>query len=232
MSERRSRFEIELAARQQNRDAMVADRPGKQNLVADAHRARIDGHSTKQPADPGGGDVHLVGLAVLDDFGVAPGDANSRVPRGLCHGANFRLEHRRGQPGFEYERDHQGLGPRARDRQIVHRAVHREFANGAAGKSQRLYHKAVGRDCYCASVDIDVRGISQGPGSRSKKQGRKKTFDQFAAGLTSGSVSHLDLGIAKADGRRLGIDRSLIAYAIIVYAIEVRLVAIAAFRCS
>ena len=38
-------FEIELAARQQNGDAVIADRAGEQNLVADAHRARIDGHA-------------------------------------------------------------------------------------------------------------------------------------------------------------------------------------------
>jgi hypothetical protein len=44
-------------------------------------------------------------------------------------------------------------------------------------------------------------------------------------------VSHLDLGIAKPDGSRPDLPGSL-GYAIIVYAIEVRLVAIAAFRCS
>jgi len=44
-------------------------------------------------------------------------------------------------------------------------------------------------------------------------------------------VSHLDLGIAKPDGSRPDLPGSL-GYAIIAYAIEVRLVAIAAFRCS
>jgi hypothetical protein len=39
-------------------------------------------------------------------------------------------------------------------------------------------------------------------------------------------VSHLDLGIAKPDGSRPDLPGSL------GYAIEVRLVAIAAFRCS
>ena len=201
-------FEIEFAARQQDGDAMIADRAGKQNLVANAHRTRIDSHSMQQAADAGGGDVHLVGFTVFDDFGVAPGDADSRVPRGFCQGANFRLEHRRGQPGFEHKSDDQGFGTRARYRQIVHRAVHREFANRSAGKAERLDYKAVSRDRDGVPVDIDVRGISQGPGSRSKKQWREKPFDQFAAGLTSGSVRHLDLGIAKPDGRRLGIQSS------------------------
>ena len=70
------------------------------------------------------------------------------------------------------------------------------------GKRQRFHDKAVSRDCDCGAVDIDVRGISQRPGGRSKEQWSKKTFDQLAAGLASGSVSHLDLGVAKPDGRR------------------------------
>ena len=162
----------------------------------------------QQAANAGGGDVHLVRLAVFDNFGVAPGNADSRIPRGFCHGANFRLEHRRGQPGFEHKGDNQGFGTRARYRQIVHRAVHRKFANRSAGKAERLDYKTVSRDRDGVPVDVDVRGVSQGPGSRSKKQRSKEPFDQFAAGLTSGSVRHLDLGIAKPDGHRLGIESS------------------------
>ena len=80
------------------------------------------------------------------------------------------------------------------------------------------------------SVDIDVRGISQRPGSRSEEQRREQTFDQPAAGLASGSVRHLDLGIAKPDGCRTKLPIGW--HALSVYAIEVRLVAIAALRCS
>ncbi len=166
-------FEIELAARQQNGDAVIADGPGEQNLVADAHRARIDVHAVNQAADAGRGDVHLVGFAVFDHFGVAAGDADSRVPRGFRHGANFGFEHRRGQSGFEHIGDDQGLCPGSRNRQIVDRAVHRKFADGTSGKSERLDHKAVGRDRDSCSVDVDVRGIAQRAGSGSEKQRRK-----------------------------------------------------------
>ena len=72
-----------------------------------------------------------------------------------------------------------------------------------------------------------MRGISQGPGDAAKKQWREQTFNQFAAGFASGSVRHLDLGIAKPDGDRMGIDGGRSAHAI-----EVRLVTIAALRCS
>lgn len=210
---------------------MIADGPGKQNLVPDAHRTRIDRHSMKQAANAGGGNVHLIGLAVFDDFRVSPGDADSRIPRGFRHGANFRLEHRCREPGFEHKGDDHGFGARARYRQIVHRAVHRKFADRSTRKAKRFDNKAVSRDGNGAPIDVDVRGVSQGPRRRSKEQWREKAFDQLAAGLTSGSVSHLDLGIAKPDGSRPDLPGSL-GYAIIAYAIEVRLVAIAAFRCS
>ena len=42
---------------------------------------------------------------------------------------------RRRQPGFENVGDNQRFRPGARDRQIVHRAVDRKFADRAAGKA-------------------------------------------------------------------------------------------------
>ena len=70
-------------------------------------------------------------------------------------------------------------------------------------------------------------GISQGARGVAKKQWSEKTFNQLSTGLASGSVRHLDLGIAKPDGNGLGIDGGRSAQAI-----EVRLVTIAALRCS
>ena len=47
----------------------------------------------------------------------------------------------RGQAGFEHVGDHQRFGAGAGNRQVVHRAVDRQFADGAAGKAQRLDHE-------------------------------------------------------------------------------------------
>ena len=46
----------------------------------------------EEAADAGGGDVHLVRFAVLDHFGIAAGDAHSRLARGFRHGANFGFQ--------------------------------------------------------------------------------------------------------------------------------------------
>ena len=77
------------------------------------------------------------------------------------------------------------------------------------------------------AVDVDVRGVAQRSGSRSEEQRREQSLDQPAAGLASGAVRHLDLRIAKPD---LGAGWS--SRALATHAIDVRLVAIAAFRCS
>ena len=77
------------------------------------------------------------------------------------HGAHFCFQHLRGRPGFENECDHHGLGSRSGYGQIVHRSIHRQFADGAAGKAQRLDHEAIGGDRDARAVDVDVRGIAQ-----------------------------------------------------------------------
>ena len=115
----------------------------------------------KQAADSGGSDVHWIGFAVLDNFGVAARDRDSGVPRGFRHGANFGFEHRRGQSGFENIGDNQGFRPRSRNREIVHGSVHGKFSDGAARKTQRLDHETVGGDGDLGTVDVEVGGIAQ-----------------------------------------------------------------------
>ena len=158
----------------------------------------------KQAADAGCSDVHLVRFAVFDNLGVAGGDPHTGIPRGLCHGSNFGFENLRRQPGFENIADHEGFCPGARNREVVHRTVHRKFTNRTARKTQRLDHEAIGGNRNCCAVDVDLSGISERAGRGTKKQGSKKAFDESPAGFTSGSVRHLDLRIAEPDGRGFG----------------------------
>ena len=114
-------------------------------------------------ADSGGGDVHAVGLAVLDHLGVAaaittPARAAAR------HGAHFGFQNFGRQAGFEDVSHHQRLRSRAGNRQIVHGSVHRQFADRAAGKAQRLHHEAVGGDGEPRSVDVQMSGVAERPG--------------------------------------------------------------------
>ena len=164
---------------------------------------------------------------MFDDFGVTARDANTRVPCGFGHGANFSFKDRCGQPSLENIGNDQGFGSSSRNRQIIHRTVYREFADRAAGKTQRLDYKTVGRNCNLRATDVHMRGIPQRAWRAAKKQRGEKTFNQLAAGFASGSVRHLDLRVAEADGNGLGINGGRRAQAI-----ELRLVTIAALRCS
>ncbi len=163
------------------------------------HRLRRNLDAGKQAADPGGRDVHAVGLAVLDDFGVAAGDSDARRFGGLGPWRDFRFQNFRRQSGFENERDDHRFGPRAGNRQIVYRAVHRQFADRAAGKTQRLHHEAVGGDRDSRAVDLNMRGVAERARGGTEQQRSEQSFDQPAAGLAAGAVRHFDLRFAEAD---------------------------------
>src|ERR1700690_3618743 len=101
--------EIELAARQQDSDAVIADWTGEQNFVARTNRPRIDLQPSYWPANSGCGYVHEIGFAMFDDFGVATRDGDAGFARSISHGAHFALQNGRGQAGFEYVGDYHGL---------------------------------------------------------------------------------------------------------------------------
>ena len=97
--------------------------------------------------------------------------------RGLGHGANFRFQNIRRQSGFQNKSHDDRFRPRAGHREIVHRAVDGQLADGAAGKTQRLDHKTVRGHGDSCSVDLDVRGIAQRALGSAKKKRSKQSFD-------------------------------------------------------
>ena len=198
------RVQIQFAARQQNRDAVIADGTRKKNLVARPNRGGRNAQPRNQMADPRSRDVHLIGLAVLDDFGIAARDHDTGGFRGSRHGAHFRFENVGRQSGFQHVTDDQRLRPRSRNRQVIHGSVHRQLADGTAGKAQRPDHETVGGHRDARAVDVDVSGVAQRRGNRSEKKRREQPVDQPAARLAAGAMSHLDLRIAEADFRRCG----------------------------
>ena len=67
---------------------------------------------------------------------VSPPTIALRPCGGAGHGAHFRLQNFGGQAGLEHKTHHDRLRLRARNRQVVHRAVDRQLADRAAGKTQ------------------------------------------------------------------------------------------------
>ena len=71
-------LELELAAGEHDRHAVVADRAGDEDPVAGPQRSRARATARGSSApDAGRADVHLVGVAALDDLGVAGDDLDA-----------------------------------------------------------------------------------------------------------------------------------------------------------
>src|ERR1700733_3927041 len=113
----------------------------------------------------------------------------------------------------------------------MHGAVAGEFANRAAGKAQRVDDKTVGCDRNLGAVDIDMCGVSEWPRSGAEKQRSEQAFDEFPAGLASGTMRHLNLWVTEADVRGFGKHSERSGRYLEPQAIELR-ATIAALRCS
>ena len=95
-------------------------------------------------ADAGGGDVAAVGLAALDDLGVAGDDLHAGRPRPRRHRRDDPPQVGDREALLEDEAGRQVQRPRAGHRQVVDRAVDGEVADVAAGEEQRRDDVGVG----------------------------------------------------------------------------------------
>ena len=70
-------LELQVAARDHDRHAVVGERAGEEYAVAGAHSMRPEIDAVGHRPDPGGRDVEAVGLAALDDLRVAGDNRNA-----------------------------------------------------------------------------------------------------------------------------------------------------------
>ena len=87
------------------------------------------------------------------------------------------------------------LGIRAGDGQIVDRAVDRQFADGAAGKEQRLHNKGIGAHGQAAGGQIEQGRVAQVLQRGIAEGGEKEVLDQLVAQLAAAAMAHHDGGI-------------------------------------
>jgi len=195
------RLEIEFSPRQKNCDAMIADRAGEQHLVAGTNGSGIDLQSVQGTTDSGGGDVHKVGFAMLDNLGIAAGDCDARFARSVAHGAYLSFENGRGQSCFQNVGDDHGLSFSSGYCQVVDRPVNSKLSDGSSGELQRLHHETICGNGEASAVEIEMGGVAERFRGREKKQRSEKTFDQATASFASGAVGHFDLRLAEPDFR-------------------------------
>ena len=139
------RVELELAAREHDRRAVLADRAGQQDAVAGADRVGREPGARVALADAGGADVHAVGRAALHDLGVAAHDLHLGRLRGRRDRLHLGLQVVGGEALLEDQRERERARARARHGEVVHGAVHGEVADRAAREAERLDHERVGR---------------------------------------------------------------------------------------
>ena len=176
--------DLEVLPRQQHGDAMVADRPADQHLVAGADAVQPQVHAPAPQADAGGSQVQAAALAARQHLGIAGHDAYpGRAGRGGEAGDDA-VQRGDLQAFLDEGVQRKVQRPRAADGEVVDGAVDRQRTDVAAGKFQRLDDEAVGGHVRFALAERDRRGVQrdvEAVGScRFGKVPREHLGDQFA----------------------------------------------------
>ena len=90
--------------------------------------------------DAGRVDIETIGLAPLDDLGIASNDLHSGFDRCQAHRLYNLLQQTKLQSLFENESGRQVLGPGAHHSHVIDRAAHGQTADVTAGKEKRPDH--------------------------------------------------------------------------------------------
>ena len=142
--------------------------PGRRRARRELRRA-----GRRRPM-PGGADVHAVGVAALDDLGVAGDDldARRRARRAAIASTSARsVVGGRGPPRGSARASAQR--PRARHGEVVDRAVDGQLADRAAGEAHRLDDEACRSSARAGAAERDdARRRPARPASRSRTPAR------------------------------------------------------------
>jgi hypothetical protein len=195
------RGELELAAREHDRRPVLADRAGDEDAVAGAQALRRQRRPRVAPADAGGAQEHPVGVAALDDLGVAGDDLDAGRARRRGDGVHLHAQRVGVEPLLEDHRQAQRERARAGDGEVVDGAVDREVADRPAGEAQRLHDERVGGDHQVVADRARVGHRRAGLGAEG---GDEQPLDQRLRRLAAGAVGHRDRGVLEL--RALGAD--------------------------
>ena len=196
--------EVELAPGEHDRGTVLADRAGDDDPVAGAQACRREHGARVDLSDPGRAQVHRVGVAALDDLRVAGNDLDAGRGGGRGDRLDLGPQVVGREPLLEHHRNGERKRPGAGHRQVVHRAVHGQLSDGAAGKADRLDDEAVGRERELHPRDRHGAGVGKRP-QRGRPVGRhEQALDQRLSCLAAGAVGHRDPGVAEL--RRLRAD--------------------------
>ena len=185
-------LDVELAAGQHDRHAVVADRPGHDDRVTGAGGGDTEGQIVLDHPHPGRIDVAAVRLAPLDHLGVAGDDLHPGRRRGGGHGRHDRGQVGDGEAFLQHEAGRQVQRGGAGHRQVVDGPVHGQVADVAAGEEQRRNDVGVGGQRQPRIADPQLRGVLQRLEQRVAERVEEHRLDQGLGGLAAGPVRHGD----------------------------------------
>ena len=167
---------VEVLAQRHDRHAVVAQRAGDEDRVAGPRAVARHLDALGHHAHARRVDEDAVALALLHHLGVAGDDRHARLPRGLRHRLDDALEVREREALLEDEAGGEVQRLRARHRHVVHRAVHRQAADVAAGEEERRDDVAVGGHHEAArAASAGAPGRSSRAATRLSKAARKSS---------------------------------------------------------
>ena len=188
-------LELELAAREHDRRAVLADRARDEDPVARRSGRRRE--------------LRAPGIERRARWSSRTSSRSGRARRPSCRRRRSRrpplprprrsprprrAARPRAEPSSSTQRERQRQRARAGHGEVVDRAVDRELADRAAGEADRLDDEAVGRE----REPVDAPGVAQLLQASLPKAGTKQPLDQGLRRLAAGAVRHRDLRVAEA----------------------------------
>ena len=136
-------FEFEAFALGQYRDSMISDRPAQQHAISRPRLIGGEPHAGRDESNSRSVHEQSVAASFFHDLGVAGDDNHRRQGGSDANGFHNPAEGIERKPFFEDERKAQKKRFGAAHRQVIHRSVHRQRSDVAAGKEQRLHDERV-----------------------------------------------------------------------------------------
>ena len=138
-----------------------------------------------------------VGVAALDDLGVAGDDLDAGRPAAAAIASTSARSTSASSPSSRISDRLSASGPGAGHRQVVDGAVDRQLADRAAGEAERLDHEAVGRHREPGAVDPHRAGVGERVERAEPNAGTSRPSISVCGRLAAGAVGHRDALVAE-----------------------------------
>ena len=192
------RAELELAAREHDRRAVLADRARDEDAVAGAQRRRASGARAGRAARCPVVQMYSWSAWPRSTTFVSPVTISTPAARGRAAIASTSARSTSAsRPSSRISDRLSASGPRAGDGEVVDRAVDGELADRAAREADRLDDEAVGGHRELRAADLDRARVGELVERLGGERGEQDALDQRGGRLAARAVGHRDALVAE-----------------------------------